>query len=155
MRVDARLSLLLILSGGAAPATSLPTFAATPAAPALAVPKLRPVICIDTSALTSSSLAPSSYSRRAAATRREVGAAKTTTIEPDIGRVYPVVWAVASLTASAWFAFAYFATAWFTPFLRLREQRSRWLRLALICSRQAFTGMPSSNLVQQMPRRTL
>jgi len=128
MRVVARLSLLLLVGGGAAPASSL-LLAPTPFA-------LR------------QSGVRTSFSSRGPSTPAHPGQLALVAAEPPLGPIYPAVWCVASLATSAWFAVAYVASVWFIPFLH-REQRSRWRRLAVVCTIQAFTGGPAASLVRR------
>lgn len=139
----ARLSLLLILSGGAAPAFSLPT----PMTSRNAVASIlaRNGVCIDTSPSRVCTPPPEQHTT---VVWQSSGLGAAEVADSDVGPIYPVAWAVASLTASAWFVLAYVASGWFAPFSRrLREQRRSWISLAVVCSQQAFTGGPSATVL--------
>lgn len=158
MRDIVRLSLLLFVSGGAAPVSSLPTLSAPrpmavpmsvrfaePRRSAVAEPR-RPVLIA-----SKHNYAPApQYQRGTLIIHPGIARPALVAAEPELGPAFHVLWAAAAIAASVWFATMWAATTWLVPLDSVK--RGRWLRMALACSRLAFTGRPNANFVREALR---
>ena len=121
--------------------------------PATSTSPMQPAVCLD-AAWRETSEQRSGEARTVepfAARSAEPFAARSASVvslktgSTKVGRVGPVQWAAASLLASAWFCLVAALSFLFPP---LHRHSGRWIRTAAACTRQAFSGGPSVDLLR-------